>query len=123
MSDLGSSEEIEPGVIRVILDMKPVDREKDEQGEPHAFDLLITREQLRSVAWSEVDVFDDRDPAVMPKSANPVYAGLDAFSFYTEEVIATARPSEAFLVFYRGRLVPSVRAELPPVRGPYADCF
>ena len=114
---LGPAAEVEPGVIRVRL------TGEDGDGGPGApgrvIDVVIPRQELRSVAWAEDDIFGDRDEPVVPESRNPVRSGLAQLSLFAEEALATARPTERYVVFHRGRLVPSVRREVPPVRGPY----
>lgn len=47
--------------------------------------LHITREQLRTRAWAEYNIFDDTDfPAPPPRTTTPVADGMDEFSLGTE---------------------------------------
>lgn len=120
----GSATEVRPGVIRVEV-VEVVERDSDAlttdatQPPEHRRTVWIhiTREQLRSAAWSEFDVFDDTDPDVIPRTDTPVWTGLITFDFYTEESLATMRPAEDYLVFYEGALQPSTTPAVPPVRG------
>ena len=116
---LGSAAEVEPGVIRVRLTGEDGDGGPGSSG--RVIDVVVSRQELRSVAWAEDDVFDDRNEPVVPASRNPVRSGLAQLSLFAEEALATARPTERYVVFHRGRLVPSVRREVPPVRGPYDE--
>lgn len=106
LAGFGDAQETAPGVIRVHV------RDGAEVW------VLITREELRSVARADVDVSDDTLPDVAPPVPTPVATGLDMFTFHAEDNLASMRPGEHFLVFDGTRLRPSVRRELPPVRSP-----
>ena len=116
---LGTAAEVESGVIRVRLTGEDGDGGPGSSG--RVIDVVVSRQELRSVAWAEDDIFDDRNEPVVPESRDPVRSGLAQLSLFTEEALVTARPSERYVVFHRGRLVPSVRRELPPVRGTYDE--
>jgi hypothetical protein len=104
----GSARELEPGVIRVVIE--PADDDADSASD--VVDVLITREQLRSIAWAAEDI------ARPGAAADPVLAGLHAVSFYSMEDLTTMRPGEGYLVFDGRGLRPSVRPDLPPQRAP-----
>lgn len=116
----GSAAEVRPGVIRV--EVVEIDSDAVTTNATHPPDRLrtvwvhITREQLRSVACSEFNIFDDTDDKVIPRTDTPVWMGLITFDFYTEESLATMRPGEDYLVFHEGALRPSTTPEIPPVR-------
>ena len=76
--EFGAAEEVRPDVVHV---WSVVDGKTD----PRPFELRITREQLRSVAQASVDIFDDTQGDVSVPATNPVHAGLDAFTFHTQE--------------------------------------
>lgn len=111
----GSAEEMAPGVIRVPIAAEDGAGEPLADAEPDIVHVHLTRAQLRSVAWAEDDVFDDRNDHV-PPAKDRVLAGLRLFVFHTDETLATLRPGEHHLVLDGRELVPSVRSEPPPVR-------
>jgi hypothetical protein len=116
----GSAVEVRPDVIRVEVVESDSDAVTTDATQPpdhlRTVWVHITREQLRSVAWSEFNIFDDTDPDVIPRTDTPVWMGLITFDFYTEESLATMRPGEDYLVFHEGALRPSTTPEAPPVR-------
>ena len=113
LAEDGSAAVVEPGVVRVVIEAD----EHDAGSSTREVEIVITREQLRNLAWATEDIFDDREPQVIPPAADPVLAGLQQLDMYVSEELATLRPDERYLVFFEGRLRPSVRRELPPVRG------
>jgi hypothetical protein len=114
VSEEGSAAEIEPNVVRVVIE--PDDDTPG--GSVEQVDIVITREQLRTLAWASEDVFDDRDLDGIPLASDPVLTGLQTLTMNVEADLATLRPQERCLVFFQGRLRKSVRRELPPIRGP-----
>ncbi|KAA1422975.1 hypothetical protein FE697_012640 [Mumia zhuanghuii] len=121
LASFGGAEEIEPDVIRVAFEDAAPDGtpegELDELEGPTSVLVRITRSQLRSVSYITTDVFDDTDPEVIPTTSTPVWTGLDTFTFFVDEKLATLRRDERFMVFSGNDLHPSIRPELPPVRG------
>jgi hypothetical protein len=113
LAEEGSAAEIEPGVIRVVIE--PDDDYPD--GVTDQVDVVVTRDQLRGLAWALENPFDDRDLEVIPPASDPVLVGLELLSMDVDEDLGTRRQDERFLVFFDGRLRRSVRRELPPVRG------
>lgn len=105
--------ELRDGVIEILLE--------EEGTEPQRVELLLTRKQLRAGAWSDVDIFDDRVPDVLPPATNPVLAGLNALSMYVDEALGTLRPDEAYVVYHRGLFWGSVVPDVPPVRGTHSE--
>lgn len=106
LAGFGAAQETTPGVVRVHV------RDGEEVW------VCLTREELRSVAWAEVQVSDDTLPDVAPPTPTPVATGLDTFTFHAEESLASMRPGEHYLVFDGAQLRPSTRRELPPFRSP-----
>ena len=115
---LGSAAEVEPGVIRVRLTGEDGDGGPGSSG--RVIDVVVSRRELRSVAWAEDDVFDDRNEPSSPRPATrPFRAG-------SAEPVRRGGPGHR--PTHRAvRGVPPwpprpVRAaELPPVRGPYDE--
>lgn len=112
----GSATEVRPGVIRVELSWSPSGEDVVPGSDEQVVWVHLTRSQLRSVAPEEHDVFDDTDLHVVPRTDTPVWQGLVAFDFSTEETIATLRPGEHHLVFHDGSLCASTTPGVPPVR-------
>lgn len=100
--EFGAAEEVAPNVIHVM----EIDPDGESARDPRPFELHITREQLRSVAFSESNIFDDTQGEVTVPAENPVLAGLDAFTFYTQETMDSglSRSTRRF-VFDGGRMV------------------
>lgn len=112
----GSATEVRPGVIRVEMSWSPSGEDVVPGSDDQVVWVHLTRSQLRSVAYEEHDVFDDTDLDVVPRTATPVWQGLVAFDFYTEETIASLRPGEHHLVLHDGSPCASTSPGLPPVR-------
>lgn len=108
LAEQGAADEIEPGLVRVLIE--PEENDRDRPG--RQVDVIVTREQLRRVAWATENLFDDRDPDVMPPATDPVLAGLHLLALHVEEDLATLRPGERYLVFFGGRLRPSAASYL-----------
>ena len=106
-----SVREVREGVIEISID------DAGEEISPRRVELLLTREALRSVAWSEWDIFDDSEPDVLQPASDPVRAGLDALTLYLDEALGTIRPDERYVVLHRGMFWGSVTPDVPPVRG------
>lgn len=98
--EFGFAEEVEPNVIHVREPLTA--SESDEDTRP--YELRITRQQLRSVAHSDVNIFDDTQGPVSVPTSNPVHAGLDAFTFYTQELMDCGSGLSRTLVFRDGRM-------------------
>lgn len=93
----GAAFEERPNVIRVDDKVPgPTEAHLDGPRDPRDHDrtvwIHLTREQLRSVAWAEVDIFDDTVLDVIPRTTTPVWTGLITFQFFTEEELDTMRP-------------------------------
>lgn len=120
LAENGSAAEVRPDVIEVVVDNSRRRERLGAQAGPDDADervwVHLTREQLRSVAYEEHDVFDDTDLDVIPRTATPVWQGLVAFAFYTEEEIGSRRPGEDHLVFHESELRASTVPQVPPVR-------
>lgn len=78
--EYGAAEEVHPNVVHV---WSVVDGKKD----PRPYELRVNRSQLRSVAYSHINIFDDSQGDVSVPASNPVHAGLDAFNFCTQETM------------------------------------
>lgn len=66
--ELRLAKEIEPGLIRVDMsDDDDASAEETQEGVDQINHVLvyITREELRSVSWTEFNVFDDTVPEVL----------------------------------------------------------
>ncbi len=113
LAEDGSAYEVEPGVVRVLIEPD----EDDPRGLAEEVDVIISREQLRTLAWAGGNVFDDRDLDVIPPAVDPVLTGLRLLAMNVEGDLGTLLPDERYLVFFEGRLCKSVRRELPPRGG------
>lgn len=91
------AEEVRPNVIQV---WSVVDGVTD----PMPFELRLTRQQLRSVAYAAFDIFDDSQGEVTVPAAHPVRAGLNAFTFYTEESMDSGPHTNRTFEFDRGEM-------------------
>ncbi len=90
--EFGAAQEVQPNVIHVwsIIDGQP-----DPDARP--YELRITRAQLRSVAYATHNIFDDSQGDVSVPADNPVHAGLDAFTFHTQESMDSgSHPNRTF---------------------------
>jgi hypothetical protein len=76
--EFGAAEEVRPGVVHV---WSVVDGETDRR----PYELRVTRDELRAVAHATINIFDDTQGDVSVPATNPVHAGLDAFTFHTQE--------------------------------------
>jgi hypothetical protein len=109
LSHNGAVREVSRGVLEVTI---PPDELRSEE---ILVEVRISREQLRSLAWSDFDItHDDSDHA--QTTSNPVLAGMRAVSIYAEEALATLRPGERYVVFDNGRLLPSTKPFGPALR-------
>lgn len=97
--EFGAAQEVEPDIIHV---WSFVDGEPDTDSRP--YELRLTRAQLRSVAHATVDVFDDSQGEVSIRATNPVHAGLDAFTFYTQESMDSGSHLSRTYEFDQGRM-------------------
>src|SRR3954470_4239869 len=79
-AEFGDAKEVRPNFVHV---WSVVDGGTD----PKPYELRLTRDQLRSVAYASVNIFDDSQGDVSAPAANPVHAGLDAFIFHTQEAM------------------------------------
>jgi hypothetical protein len=114
-AEFGSADEVAPNVIKVVEVAE--DDEPDIVLDPRPFELHISRQQLRSVAWTDVNIFDDSQGEVSVPSTNPVFDGLDAYSFYTCETMASGGRFSRYYVFDGyGGMRRSVRPDdAPPI--------
>jgi hypothetical protein len=77
-NEFGAAREVELNLIHV---WSIVDGERD----PRPYELRVSRDELRSVAYASVNVFDDFQGDVSVPAKNSIHAGLDAFTFHTQE--------------------------------------
>lgn len=78
----GMAREVEPNVIRLDIadDMYPTGMEL---GQPLM--VFLNRAQLRRMAWVADNIFDDRDPTVVPPTTRHVEIGFETLTFSLEE--------------------------------------
>jgi hypothetical protein len=102
--EFGAAEEVAPGVIHV----RELAAGGIQNPDPQPFELHITRAQLRSVAYSKYDTFDDSQGEVTVEAVDPVLTGLDTFTFETQEIMDSEyRVNRRRLVFDAGPMVRS----------------
>ncbi len=95
--EFGAAEEVRPNVVHV---WSVVDGETD----PRPYELRVTRDQLRSVAHAAVNIFDDTQGDVSVPATNPVHAGLDAFTFHTQESMGSGSQFSRTYEFDNGQM-------------------
>jgi len=75
LAEDGSAYEVEPGVVRVLIEPD----EDDPRGLAEEVDVIISREQLRTLAWAGGNVFDDRDLDVTHLRSTRCSPGCDCW--------------------------------------------
>ena len=97
VEEFGAAEEVRPDVVHVwsVIDGKT---------DPRPYELRVTREQLRSIAHATVDIFNDSQGDVSVPATNPVHAGLDAFTFDTQESMDSGSRLSRTYEFDNGRM-------------------